>query len=79
MSEEGEALAEACEERGALAVLTLLGAAEQKAIRRPGLKALARLASDNHPTLLEIGGRPPQCLGEIDEIEMKNERFLAQP
>eukprot|EP00752_Nemacystus_decipiens_P011049 g9815.t1 len=54
--EEGEALAEACEDRGVQAVLAIvLSPGEAEVVRRPGLKALARLASDNHQTLLEIG------------------------
>ncbi|CAN0092272.1 unnamed protein product [Pylaiella littoralis] len=54
--EEGEALAEACEGRGVQAVLAIvLSPGEAAVVRRPGLKALARLASDNHQTLLQIG------------------------
>lgn len=53
---EGEALAEACEDRGVQAVLAIvLTPGEVEVVRRPGLKALARLASDNHRALLEIG------------------------
>ncbi|CAM9621039.1 unnamed protein product [Ectocarpus sp. 12 AP-2014] len=53
---EGEALAEACEGRGVQAVLAIVtSSAEVEVVRRPGLKALARLASDNRQTLLEIG------------------------
>lgn len=57
LCEEGEALAEACEGRGVSAVLAILGAEEQDSVRRPGLKALARLASESHETRLEIGVR----------------------
>lgn len=39
------------------AVLAILGDGEQEVVRRPGMKALARLASGNHGTLLEIGAR----------------------
>ncbi|CAM9652039.1 unnamed protein product [Ectocarpus sp. 6 AP-2014] len=53
---EGEALAEACEGRGVQAVLAIVtSSGEVEVVRRPGLKALARLASDNRQTLLEIG------------------------
>lgn len=53
---EGEALAEACEDRGVQAVLAIvLSPGEAEVVRRPGLKALARLASDSHQKLLEIG------------------------
>lgn len=56
LTTEGEALAEACEDRGVQAVLAIvLSPGEVEVVRRPGLKALARLASDNHQTLLEIG------------------------
>lgn len=55
-NQEGEALAEACEGRGVQAVLAIvLSPGEAAVVRRPGLKALARLASDNHQTLLQIG------------------------
>lgn len=33
----------------------VLSPGEVEVVRRPGLKALARLASDNHQALLEIG------------------------
>ncbi|CAM9787295.1 unnamed protein product, partial [Sphacelaria rigidula] len=52
---EGEALAEACEGRGVSAVLALLDGNEHDTLRRLALAALARLASENHFTLLEVG------------------------
>lgn len=52
---EAEALAEACEGRGVSAVLAIVDAREQEIVRRPALKALARLASKSQKTLLEVG------------------------
>ena len=59
LRKEAEALAEACEGRGIQAVLAILAPGEQEIVRRPGLRALARLVSENHQMLLEIGA-PPQ-------------------
>ncbi|CAM9991080.1 unnamed protein product, partial [Hapterophycus canaliculatus] len=53
---EGEALAEACEGQGMRAVLAIvLSPGGVEVVRRPGLKALVRLASGDRQTLLEIG------------------------
>lgn len=52
---EGEELAVACEGRGVPAVLAILGGGEREMVRRPALKALARLASESHSALLEVG------------------------
>lgn len=52
---EAEALAEACEGREASALVTLLDAVEGEAVRRSGIKALARLASRSRQALIDVG------------------------
>eukprot|EP00904_Undaria_pinnatifida_P009550 jgi/Undpi1/5725/HiC_scaffold_2.g00999.m1 len=68
--EEAEALAEACEGRGIETVLTILNPGEQEALRRPALKALARLASENYQTLLQVGraGGIEAAIGQLREL-----------